>query len=225
MALGLAATAFVMGLAGGPHCAAMCGAACAGIARAAQGNVAARARVFQLGRMVGYSAAGAVVASGAQALGWLATHTAVLRPAWTLMHLAVLAWGLMLLVQARQPAWLDGFGRGVWTRVRPGVGARGGAFGAGVLWTFMPCGLLYSALLVASLADGPLEGAGTMALFAIGSGLGLWLAPKLFLWLAGQGNRWKQVGGTRLAGAMLVGVAVWALWADTLHRIAAYCGL
>ena len=187
MALGLAATAFVMGLAGGPHCAAMCGAACAGIARGGQGDAAARARVFQLGRIVGYSAAGAVVASGAQALGWLATQAAVLRPAWTLMHLAVLAWGLTLLVLARQPVWLDGFGRGVWGRLRPRAGTRGGAFGAGILWTFMPCGLLYSALLVASLADGPLGGATAMALFAIGSGLGLWLSPLLFRWLAGQG--------------------------------------
>ncbi|MES2483790.1 MAG: sulfite exporter TauE/SafE family protein, partial [Pseudomonadota bacterium] len=29
----LAATALLMGLAGGPHCAAMCGAACAGVTR------------------------------------------------------------------------------------------------------------------------------------------------------------------------------------------------
>jgi len=135
----------------------------------------------------------------------------------------VLGWGLMLLVLARQPAWLDGFGRGVWGRVRPWAGVRGGAFGAGALWTFMPCGLLYSALLVASLSGGPASGALSMALFAVGSGAGLWLAPKLFRWLSGQGNRWRQVGGTRVAGGALAAVAAWALWADTAHRIAQWC--
>jgi hypothetical protein len=62
-----------------------------------------------------------------------------------------------------------------------------------------------------------------MALFAIGSGAGLWLAPKLFRWLSGQGNRWRRVGGTRVAGAVLAAVAAWALWADTAHRIAQWC--
>ena len=219
----LAATAFLMGLAGGPHCAAMCGAACAGVARAGSGSPARRARAFQAGRVLGYSAAGAVAATGAEALAWMAQQTAVLRPAWTLMQLLVLGWGLMLLVLARQPAWLDGFGRGVWGRVRPWAGLRGGAFGAGALWTFMPCGLLYSALLVASLSGGPASGALAMALFAVGSGAGLWLAPRLFHWLSGQGNRWRQAGGTRVAGAVLAAVAAWALWADTAHRIAQWC--
>ncbi|TFZ07842.1 sulfite exporter TauE/SafE family protein [Ramlibacter humi] len=221
----LAATAFLMGLAGGPHCAAMCGAACVGIAHAGHGSAARRAMQFQVGRLLGYSAAGAVVASAAQALAWLVQHTAVLKPAWALMHVVVLGWGLSLLVMARQPVWLDGFGRSVWGRVRPWAGARGGAFGAGALWTFMPCGLLYSALLVASLAGDSRGGALSMALFAAGSGLGLWLAPRLFHWLSGQGNRWRQAGGTRVAGAILVVVAVWALWADTMHRIAQWCGL
>ena len=35
MQTSLAVTALLMGLAGGPHCIAMCGAACAGIGRAA----------------------------------------------------------------------------------------------------------------------------------------------------------------------------------------------
>ena len=35
MAVELGMTALLMGLAGGPHCALMCGAACAGIGRAA----------------------------------------------------------------------------------------------------------------------------------------------------------------------------------------------
>jgi sulfite exporter TauE/SafE len=223
MATTLVATAFLMGLAGGPHCAAMCGAACAGIARAGAGSPAGRAWTFQAGRLLGYSAAGATVALAAQSLSWMAQQTAALRPAWTLLHLAVFGWGLALLVLARQPAWMDSAGRSIWSRVRPWVGGRGGVFGAGLLWTFMPCGLLYSALLVASLAGGPLDGALAMALFASGSALSLWAAPRLFAVLRERGDRWRRDGGTRLAGAALAGVSAWALWADTAHRIAQWC--
>jgi sulfite exporter TauE/SafE len=223
MATTLVATAFLMGLAGGPHCAAMCGAACAGIAKAGAGSSRRGAWTFQAGRVVGYSLAGAAVALAAQNLASLAQSTAVLRPAWTLVHLVVLGWGLALLVLARQPAWMEVAGRTVWSRVRPWVGGRGGVFGAGVLWTFMPCGLLYSALLVASLAGGPLDGALAMGLFAAGSAVSLWAAPRLFALLRERGDRWRRDGGTRLAGAALVGVSAWALWADTAHRIAQWC--
>ena len=53
----LAFSALLMGLAGGPHCAAMCGAACATIARNARGPRGMAS--FQMGRLLGYSAAGA----------------------------------------------------------------------------------------------------------------------------------------------------------------------
>jgi uncharacterized protein len=89
----------------------------------------------------------------------------------------------------------------------------------------MPCGLLYSALLVASLSGGPLEGAVSMALFAVGSGLSLAMAPSLLKWLQQAGNRFKQDWGTRAAGLLLVVAALWALWMDLAHRIAIWCGI
>lgn len=225
MSTTLASTALLMGLAGGPHCAAMCGAACAGVQRAGRGSAARNAWTFQAGRLLGYSVAGGAAAFAAQSLGWLAQQTSALRPAWTLMHLVVLGWGLALLVLARQPAWMDGAGRAVWGRVRPVVGRKGGVFGAGMLWTLMPCGLLYSALLVASLSGGVLDGALAMALFAAGSSVSLWAAPRLFAMLRERGDRWRRDAGTRVAGAVLVGVSAWALWADTMHRVAQWCGV
>ena len=60
------------------------------------------------------------------------------------------------------------------------------------LWIFMPCGLLYSALLVASLSGGALQGAASMALFAIGSGLSLGLAPGALGRLQALGNRLRK---------------------------------
>ena len=57
MTLTLAGTALLMGLAGGPHCLAMCGAACGGLARASGPRKVPGMWSFQGGRLVGYSLA------------------------------------------------------------------------------------------------------------------------------------------------------------------------
>ena len=229
MSTTLAVTALLMGLAGGPHCAAMCGAACAGISRLGprEGGVSRMRSLlgFQAGRLVGYSLAGAAAALAVQSLAWLTANTAAFRPVWTLFHLLVLLWGLMLLAQARQPDWVSAAGRTVWARIRPLASARGGVFATGTLWAFMPCGLLYSALLVASLSGGPLEGALSMALFAAGSSVSLMLVPLLYDKLRGRGNQLRQDWGTRAAGGLLILAAAWALWADAFHRFAVWCGI
>lgn len=225
MSFTLAGTAFLMGLVGGPHCLAMCGAACGGVVRGAGVPPVRGMWTFQGGRLLGYSLAGAAAGAAVQSFAWLSQHTAALRPAWTLFHLAVLAWGLMLLAQARQPAWVESAGRGVWARVRPLAQRRGGLLATGALWTFMPCGLLYSALLVASLSGGPLQGAASMAAFAIGSGISLGLAPSVFRKLQDLGNRLRKDWGTRIAGLLLAATAAWALWMDVAHRVAQWCGL
>lgn len=221
----LAGTAFVMGLVGGPHCLAMCGAACGGVIRGVGAPPGRGMWTFQGGRLLGYSLAGAAAGLAFQSLAWLSQNTAALRPVWTLFHLAVLAWGLMLLAQARQPAWVETAGRSVWRKVRPLAQRRGGLAMTGALWAFMPCGLLYSALLVASLSGGPLQGALCMALFAAGSGISLGLAPAALRRLQDMGNRLRKDSGTRIAGLLLAATAAWALWADVAHRVAVWCGL
>lgn len=221
----LAATAFVMGLAGGPHCLAMCGAACGGVIRGVGAPPVRGMWTFQGGRLAGYTVAGATAGLAFQSLAWLSQHTSALRPVWTLFHLAVLAWGLLLMAQARQPAWVESAGRSVWHKVRPLAQRRGGLAVTGALWTFMPCGLLYSALLVASLSGGPLQGALCMALFAAGSGISLGLAPAALRRLQEMGNRLRKDSGTRIAGLLLAATAAWALWMDVAHRVTVWCGL
>jgi len=221
----LAGTALLMGLAGGPHCIAMCGAACGGVIRGVGAPPARGMATFQAGRLLGYALAGGAAGLAVQAFAFLSSHTAALRPVWTLFHVAVLAWGLMLLAQARQPAWVESTGRSVWATVRPLAQRRGGLLATGALWAFMPCGLLYSALLVASLSGGPVEGAVCMAMFALGSGISLGLAPAALHRLQALGNRLRKDSGTRIAGALLALTAAWALWMDVSHRVLAWCGL
>lgn len=111
MSATLAFTALLMGLVGGPHCAAMCGAACAGIGQAAGTAKTSAMWAFQAGRVLGYSALGALSAASMQGLGWLTTQSAALRPAWTLLHVAAVALGLLLAWKAQQPAWLEVMGK------------------------------------------------------------------------------------------------------------------
>lgn len=222
MQTSLAVTALLMGLAGGPHCVAMCGAACAGIGKAAGQRGTLAIGTFQVGRMAGYSALGAAAAASMQGLGWLTTQTAVMRPVWTLFHVAVMVLGLMLALLARQPVWLDATARSVWSRVRVFNAAwgRGAPLAIGAAWAFMPCGLLYSALLLAALSGGPLDGALSMALFAMGSSVSLVIGPWLLLRLRGGGSgEW----GIRLAGLALAATSGWALWMGLAHNAAPWC--
>ena len=229
---GLAWTALVMGLAGGPHCAGMCAAACGGMYRLSGGGHWANALKFQAGRLCGYALAGAVAAFAVQNLAWLTNQTSALRPVWTLFHGAVLVWGLTLLTLARQPVWIDGLGRRVWSRLQRrlaspsqplGMSRRYALWVVGVSWALMPCGLLYSALLVASLANSPLEGAWVMALFAAGSSLGLAAGPWLWLRLQSWRAPGRQALSMRAAGASLSGVAAWALLHGMDPRVLDYC--
>ena len=178
----LALTALLMGLFGGPHCVAMCGAACAGLGQAAGAKKNSALLSFQLGRVVGYALLGALAAASMQGLGWLTVQSAALRPVWSLFHVAATLLGLVLLWTARQPVWLERAGRALWSRAQAvGAGSGGAPFVLGVVWALLPCGLLYSALLVAAMAGGPLDGAAVMALFALGTSVTMTLAPIIWL--------------------------------------------
>jgi uncharacterized protein len=215
-------SAWVMGLVGGPHCVAMCGAACAGIARAAGDRGTWALWQFQLSRLVGYALMGAAVAASVQGLAWFGTHTAVVRPLWIMLHVAALLLGLALVWLARQPAWVDGWSQHVWRKAKPVIGALGrrAPFVLGVGWALMPCGLLYSALLVASLSASVWDGALVMAAFAAGTSVAMTVAPWLWLRL-----RAGHSGGMaiRLAGAALVGTSGWALWMGITQPTGLWC--
>lgn len=218
----MAVTALFMGLVGGPHCVAMCGAACAGISRAAGERSTQALWSFQLSRMLGYSLFGAFAAGSVQGLALLGTNTVAIRPIWTMFHAAVLLLGVVLIWQARQPAWIDSLGQALWRKARPVLSRLGprAPIVLGVAWALMPCGLLYSALLVASLSANVLEGAAIMALFSLGTSLSLTAAPWLLLRLrAGQSGAWA----IRLAGVALALTSGWALWMGVTNPTGLFC--
>ena len=227
MQTSLAFTALIMGLAGGPHCVAMCGAACAGMGQVAGVHQNRALLSFQVGRWLGYSLMGGLAALSVQALGWLTVESAALRPVWSMLHVAAVVLGLLLVWQAKQPVCLDQSAQQLWGKIRRfkgnSVKGNSGKFAplvVGVLWAFMPCGLLYSALMVAALTGNVLDGALTMACFALGSGVSLALAPWLLLKLKSIGD---GAWGIRLAGLALASTSSWALWMGLAHNQAPWC--
>lgn len=225
-----------MGLVGGPHCLVMCAAPCSVVTAAKpigggqpiavhglQKRQWLRTSLFHLGRIAAYALLGGIAAVAMESLAWLTSQTTALQRLWMLMHVAVMAWGLAMVLQARQPAWLERAGRSVWARVQPWVTAPGGSLAAGFAWALMPCGLLYSAVLVAALSGGAWQGALSMAAFAVGGAV--WLLAGPWLWQLGQShvNALRARWGTRVAGLMLIGVASWALWMDLVYKPSLWC--
>ena len=232
----LIASAALLGLVGSPHCAAMCGAPCAALT---QGRGTGRPHValaaFMGGRMAGYALGGAAVAASVVWLGSLGSFGSALRPLWSGLHAAAFGLGLWLLITGKLPLWTVRLGRKQpsaappklrdgWQRILP-MKAPVRAAAAGTLWLALPCGLLQSALLVAALANTPMQGAMAMMAFAATSSLGLGLYPALWSrWIARAGGAVQaNAVAARLAGAVLAASSGWALSHGLWQRVAALC--
>ncbi|HEY6133230.1 MAG TPA: sulfite exporter TauE/SafE family protein [Rubrivivax sp.] len=231
MELALVLSAVLLGLSGAPHCAAMCGPTCAALLGRSPSGAApvSNALAFHGARVAGYAAAGALVAGGAAVLAAAGSAAPLLRPLWTLVHIAALALGLYLLLTGRQPHWMTRIGRARPSRSPALAGwqpmrgpARGAA--AGSVWVAWPCGLLQSALVVAALANTPSGGAAVMAGFALASAAGLQLTPWIAARLASRGGAGRFGRATvHLAGAALVAGSAWAFGGDVWSKVVAYC--
>ncbi len=108
----LIASAALIGLAGAPHCTAMCGAPCVALSRRG-GAAGARGALAGLlaGRWLSYMSGGALAAAGVALFAALANAAPVLRPLWGAAQAAALGFGVWLLITGRMPAWLGGAGR------------------------------------------------------------------------------------------------------------------
>lgn len=225
--------ALLLGAAGIPHCAAMCGPACAAVvgSRAAPSGRAAEWG-FQVARLVSYAVAGAIAAAGVGLVEAMGSSAPVLRPVWVLLHMAAMALGLWLAITGRQPGWMSRVlvrqpSGSAWQPMggpRDALRARSGAaVAAGLAWVAWPCGLLQSALVTAALANTPLGGAGVMVAFAAASAAGLWWGPwalaRVSPGLGGRVTEWAVRG----AGVLLAVGSAWALGHDVWMRVVAYC--
>jgi len=173
--MSLALAALLAGLLGGVHCAGMCGGIAASLGAAARGPTLARQLAFNGGRIATYCVAGAAV--GATGGGLL--NAAPLLAAQTAMF--VVANALVLLLGLYVGGWgrgvlrLEAAGGAIWRRLEPlrrrfyPIDSTAKAFGAGAVWGWVPCGLVYSMLALALASGGAIDGALVMLAFGLGT--------------------------------------------------------
>jgi sulfite exporter TauE/SafE len=164
---------FLVGLLGGTHCVGMCG----GIVGALSLGGPARWSMhlaYNAGRILSYTAAGALAgALGAAGIG-LGGDAPVRIVLYLIANLMLVALGLYLLGVTRALAFTERLGQRLWLRIQPltrrFLPARtvAQAFPLGVLWGWLPCGLVYSALATA-LGSASVAG-GALAMLAFGAG-------------------------------------------------------
>ncbi len=173
----LVAAAFVTGLLGSAHCLGMC----AGISGLFAVNANAqslqrqfpKALVYNLGRVLSYAILGVIVALvGKTAVGAIPDLAAPVR---LVSGLLIILVGLQLAFGWRILAPLETAGAKIWQRIAPA--ARGlvpvrtmpQALGLGLIWGWLPCGLVYSVLLIAVTTAEPLAGGTVMIAFGLGT--------------------------------------------------------
>jgi len=215
----LSATA-LLALAGGLHCAAMCGGLAATFTFAIPDPQRRGARLWYwqgllgAGRVLTYSLLGALAgALGGSLLARLGGGSHLHWPALLSGVLMILLAAHLLGLSAPMRA-LERIGARVWRRLSPltrpllPLDHPLKALALGALWGFLPCGLLYSALLLAAATGSAPGGALAMAVFGL-----VTLAPVASTGVfAGQISRLRQKPVKHLAAAMSLGVAMLFFW-------------
>ena len=175
---------FLVGLLGGTHCVGMCG----GIVGALSMGGPARWSLhlaYNAGRILSYGLAGALAgALGAASLG-LEGQVPVRMALYLIANLMLVALGLYLIGVTGALAFTERAGQALWRRLQPltkrflPVRSIAQAFPLGMLWGWLPCGLVYSALATALTAGSAGRGAVMMLAFGVGTLPNLLLAGLL----------------------------------------------
>ena len=206
--------AFFAGLLGGVHCAGMCGGLVSAFSLTLPGSTRsplAYQLSCNLGRVATYVLLGAVAGASAALFNRALPVQRVLFAASNIMLIGL---GLYLAGVFPRFAMIEGIGRGPWRLVQPllaralPVDSIGKAVVAGLLWGLLPCGLVYSGVVLALASASTMRGALVMAAFGAGTlpnllAMGL-LAGRLQPLL--QDRRIRAAAGTVIAAS-----GVWGL--------------
>jgi hypothetical protein len=210
------AAAFITGVLGSAHCFGMCG----GISGlfAVNASVSSmrtqvpKAVMYNLGRILSYAILGGAVALlGKTTVAFIPNITAPVRLASGILIILV---GLQLAFGWRILAPLESAGAKLWNRIAPTakglvpVETATQALGLGLIWGWLPCGLVYSVLLLAATTTEPASGALVMAAFGLGT-MPAMLATGLSASKLAQFMSGKRLGAGLLI--VLLGLATIAL--------------
>ena len=214
--------AFASGLLGTVHCAAMCG----GIATSLSGGQRDglwMAALPNLGRVLGYALAGAIVGGLGSGLLGIARTPALGIAMRAMVGIVLVIAGLRLLDRKhRLPAFGGGAGARLWQWLAPlrarawPADSAGKRLLLGLVWGWMPCGLSTTLLAAAWLQASAAHGALTMAAFGLGT-----LPLMIPLTWAGAriGTRLQRGGLRTAAGALVIAAGLLTLAGPWLMRV------
>ncbi len=206
----------MLGLASSLHCAGMCGAIATSLMFGFGPGQARALLCAQAGKIVTYVAAGAA-AGAAGSVFYAAFHHPAAFLAMRAAAALSLGWiGFSLMGLAPSLAGIDRLAAPI-ARAVSRLRAPGTALAAGMVWGFLPCGLVYGALFYAGLSGGALDGAAVMA----GFGLGTLPAVSAVALGAARFRVLAHAPGARVA----VGLGLMGLAAASLAAPAAVAGI
>ena len=207
---------FLIGLLGGTHCVGMCGGIVGALTVKLPGSKPdwQLHAAYNLGRITSYTVVGAALGA-IGALGMVLNNVLPVQMAlYVVANVMLVALGLYLTGITSLLAPLERAGHRVWARIQP-LTARflpaksvTQAFPLGLLWGFLPCGLVYSVLATALVSGSALRGAGLLLAFGLGTLPNLMLAGMLLTRLREvTRQKWVRVG----SGVLVLGFGVFGL--------------
>ena len=222
-------SAFLVGLLGSVHCLGMCGGIVGALTLGLHEDIRrSPARLFpyllayNTGRIASYAVAGALV-------GFLSAQILhIAPPAQARLAAKIITGGFMIALGLYLAGWwpgltaLERLGGKLWIRIEP-FGRRFlpvnnplKALALGIVWGWLPCGLVYSALALSLAVGDAAQGALLMLAFGLGT------LPMLFT--MGAAARWlgsvvRLVWVRRAAGVLILLFGVYTLAAPGGHAV------
>jgi uncharacterized protein len=205
-------SAFIVGLLGGGHCIGMCGGIVSAVSMHLHRD---QKRPYQflfhlsynLGRIFTYTTAGCIAGLVGSSAFFLNHILPISKILYLMSNLMLVLLGLYLASFWNILSLIESLGRGLWKKIQPlsaqfiPVKNNIQAFALGLIWGWLPCGLIYSVLVAAIASGTPVKGAFLMFAFGMGTlpimlsmGLG---ASQFKSYLQ---NRWSR----RIAGIMMI---------------------
>lgn len=223
------AAAFAAGIASSAHCLGMCGgvAGALGMRARVQGRAApvacAHSATYHLGRLSSYAMAGAVCGAFGGITQALLDWVGLALWLRAMAGMLLMALGLQVAFNWRVLHGIERCGARIWRRMAP-LAAHAPqhpyaqAVFVGALWGWLPCGLVYSMLLLGTLGGSAVHGASIMLAFGAGT-LPAMLSASV---LSAQVTRlaWSpriQKNLKWLAGGLMLVFGAWTMWVSVAH--------
>lgn len=206
-------SAVLIGWLGGVHCLGMCGGIVSALTLSApQAGRTPILLAYNVGRCLTYVLLGITVGQ----MGQFGTQALGVAPnlLFALANILLIGMGLYLMGIPWLISPLERSGQHLWRRIEPvsrrlfPVNTAPRALGIGLLWGFLPCGLVYSALATAFALGSAAQGGLWMAAFAVGT------LPNLLMagWVgAGTLQQLRQSSLRWVAGSLVAGWGVYGL--------------